>query len=82
MDCAVRRDDAYLFIERAASEEHAADQLAFPGGKVENPPDGADALAATARREVREETGVAVEYLGDERVNARTTSFDHSINDD
>ena len=61
VDCAVRRDDAYLFIERAASEEHAADQLAFPGGKVENPPDGADALAATARREVREETGVAVE---------------------
>ena len=39
VDCAVRRDDAYLFIERAASEEHAAGQPAFPGGKVENPPD-------------------------------------------
>jgi len=61
VDCAVRREDAYLFIERAASEEHAAGQLAFPGGKVEDPPDGEDALAATARREVREETGVAVE---------------------
>lgn len=60
VDCAVARDDEYLFIERAASEEHAADQLAFPGGKLESPPDGADAIAATARREVREETGVEV----------------------
>ena len=61
VDCAVVRGSEYLFIERAASEEHAAGQLAFPGGKLEEPPDGADAIATTARREVREETGVAVE---------------------
>jgi 8-oxo-dGTP diphosphatase len=60
VDCAVARGDEYLCIERAASEEHAAGQLAFPGGKLEDPPDGTDAIAATACREVREETGVEV----------------------
>lgn len=60
VDVAVARGGEYLFVERAASESHAAGSLAFPGGKVEGPPDDADAIAATARREVREETGVAV----------------------
>jgi len=60
VDCAVRRGDEYLFVERAASEEHAAGQLAFPGGKLEAPATAEDAVAATARREVREETGVEV----------------------
>jgi len=60
VDCAVRRGEEYLFVERAASEEHAAGQLAFPGGKLEDPPAGEDAVAATARREVHEETGVEV----------------------
>lgn len=56
----------YLLIERAADEEHAAGSLAFPGGKVENPPEGEDAIEATARRELREEVGIevgAVEYV-------------------
>ena len=60
VDCAVRRGAEYLFVERAASEDHAAGQLACPGGKLEDPPAGEDAVAATARREVREETGVEV----------------------
>jgi len=60
VDCAVRRDEEYLFVERAAGEEHAAGQLAFPGGKLEAAPAAEDAIAATARREVREETGVEV----------------------
>lgn len=70
VDCAVERDGAYLFIERAASEEHAAGSLAFPGGKVESPPETGDAVAATARREVREETGVRVD--GVEYVHSNT----------
>jgi len=61
VDCAVRRGEEYLFVERAASEEHAGGQLAFPGGKLEDPPAGEDAVAATARREVREETGIEVQ---------------------
>ena len=32
VDCAAARGDEYLFVERAASEEHAAGQLSFPGG--------------------------------------------------
>jgi 8-oxo-dGTP diphosphatase len=60
VDCAVHRDGEYLFIERAAGEEHAAGLLSFPGGKVEDPPADADAFAATAAREVREEVGVEV----------------------
>lgn len=61
VDVAVARAGEYLFIERAAGESHAAGTLAFPGGKVEDPPDEDDPIAATARREVSEETGVTVE---------------------
>lgn len=60
VDVAVLRDGEYLFVERAASEEHAAGLLSFPGGTLEDPPADEDAVAATARREVREETGVEV----------------------
>ena len=70
VDGAVERDGGYLFIERAAGEEHAAGSLAFPGGKLEAPPGTDDALAATARRELAEEVGVEV---GDvEVVTSRT----------
>ena len=66
VDVAVHDDDTYLLIERAASEDHAAGQLAFPGGKLEAPPGTDGAIAATARREVREEVGLElgpVEYV-------------------
>jgi len=65
VDAAVVRDGEYLVIERSAEEEHAAGTVAFPGGKVEQT-EGFDAIENTARREVREETGVevgAVEYV-------------------
>ena len=65
VDAAVVRGDDYLVIRRSAEEEHAADTLSFPGGKVEPDATG-DALRETARREVREEVGVdvgAVEYV-------------------
>lgn len=62
VDVAVARGDDYLFIERAESEAHAAGSLAFPGGKVEDPP-ADDPIEATAVREVREEVGVAVEDI-------------------
>ena len=60
VDGVVVRDGEYLFIERGADEDHAAGLLGFPGGKVERPPDGGDALAETARRELFEEVGVEV----------------------
>ena len=60
VDGVVVRDGEYLFIERGADEDHAGGLLSFPGGKVERPPDGEDAVAATARRELREEVGVEV----------------------
>lgn len=66
VDAVVVRDDEYLLVERAASEDHAAGLLGFPGGKLEEPPAGEDAVAATAAREVREEVGVevgSVDYL-------------------
>ncbi|MEF8776877.1 MAG: NUDIX domain-containing protein [Haloarculaceae archaeon] len=60
VEAAVVRNGTYLCIERSAQEEHAAGQLGFPGGKVEQPPGNADPVEATARREVREEVGVEV----------------------
>lgn len=65
VDAAVARGDEYVVVERSAEEAHAAGLLAFPGGKVEQR-EGADAVEATARREVREEVGVevgSVEYV-------------------
>jgi len=74
VDGAVERDGEYLFIERAASEEHAGGSLAFPGGKLEAPPDTDDALAATARRELAEEVGVEVGAV--EVITSRTFEAD------
>ncbi|MFB6072940.1 MAG: NUDIX hydrolase [Halobacterium sp.] len=65
VDAAVVRGDEYLVVERSSEEDHAAGAVAFPGGKVE-PDVGAGAVEETARREVREETGVevgSVEYV-------------------
>ena len=59
VDAAVVQGDDYLVIERSSEEEHAAGTVAFPGGKVEQT-QGFDAIENTARREVREETGVEV----------------------
>ncbi|WP_254864610.1 NUDIX hydrolase [Halovivax gelatinilyticus] len=60
VDAAVFDDGEYLFIERSADEDHAAGQLAFPGGKLEASPETTDAIERTARREVVEEVGVEV----------------------
>jgi len=59
VDAAVVRGEEYLVVERSSEEEHAAGTVAFPGGKVEQT-QGFDAIENTARREVREETGVRV----------------------
>lgn len=61
VDCAVVRDDSYLVIRRSEEEDHAAGLWGFPGGKLEAPPGTSGAIRRTARREVREETGVRVE---------------------
>jgi len=63
VDVAVARDGNYLLIERSAQEEHGAGLLAFPGGKLEADPGEREVLRATARREVREETGVEIERV-------------------
>lgn len=60
VDGAVVRGDEYLLIERGGDETHAAGTLAFPGGKLEAPPETEDAIAETARRELREEVGIEV----------------------
>lgn len=60
IDGAVVRDGAYLCIERGTDETHAAGIIGFPGGKLEADPAGEDPIAATARRELREEVGLTV----------------------
>jgi 8-oxo-dGTP diphosphatase len=60
VEAAVHRDGEYLLVERTEGEEHAAGHLALVGGTVEPDEAGEDVLAATARREVREVTGVEV----------------------
>jgi len=56
-------DGRYLLVIRGAEEEVAPGALALPGGKVECSAPLDDALEETARREVREETGVEVEDI-------------------
>lgn len=63
VDVAVVRDGEYLLIERGEDEDHGAGLLAFPGGKLEADPGDRGVLCATARREVREETGVETERV-------------------
>lgn len=59
----VRDDGRYLMVVRSTEEEVAPGALALPGGKVEAGAPLDDALEETARREVREETGVEVEEV-------------------
>ena len=58
--CAVLRGERILMIVRGAGVKHAPGVLAFPGGKVEIDDGPADVLEAAVRREVLEETGIAV----------------------
>jgi 8-oxo-dGTP diphosphatase len=67
---AVVRDGEYLPVERAADEAHASGLLAFPGGRVEPPPDGDASIEATARRELAAEVGLEVGTV--EYVHGRT----------
>lgn len=71
---AVVRDGEYLLVERAADEEHASGLLAFPGGKVEQPPGGEETIEATVRHELDEEVGVDVGTI--EYVTSRTFEAD------
>lgn len=63
VDIAVVDDDQYLFIERSQDKDHAAGMLAFPGGRVEQPPGGTETIEQTARRELSEEVGVEAESI-------------------
>lgn len=74
VDCAVVEDGEYLLIERAASEGHAGGTLASPGGTVDDPPADVDPVVATARRELREEVGLAVGAV--DYVTSRTFETD------
>jgi 8-oxo-dGTP diphosphatase len=53
----------YLLGKRAENEEHAAGEWSFVGGKVESVGADDSVLAATARRECREEVGVELRDL-------------------
>ena len=57
----LHRGGRWLLIRRGDAEAHAAGTLAGVGGKVEAPALGPEVLEATARREVREEIGVALD---------------------
>lgn len=61
VEAAICRGDRWLLIERSAAESHAAGTLALVGGKVEGRGAGAQILEATARREIAEEVGLAID---------------------
>jgi 8-oxo-dGTP pyrophosphatase MutT (NUDIX family) len=63
VEAAVVNAGRYLMVVRSEQESHAAGALSFPGGKVEFTEPLADVLEATARREVREETGVEIDAI-------------------
>jgi 8-oxo-dGTP diphosphatase len=60
---AVFKDGRYLMIVRGKNESHAPGALSFPGGKLEEDDGPADALESALRREIAEESGVAVRKM-------------------
>ena len=60
VEAIVLHEGRYLMVVRSERETHAAGALSFPGGKVELDGPLPNILEETARREVNEETGVAV----------------------
>lgn len=61
---AILKDGRYLMVVRGEAETHARGALTFPGGKVEAAGDFQDVLEGTLRREIREEVGVEVDWVG------------------
>ncbi|MDQ3654409.1 MAG: NUDIX domain-containing protein [Chloroflexota bacterium] len=61
VEVAVVRDGRYLATIRASGESHGAGWLGFPGGKVDPDPGTQNMLEQTARREVVEEVGLALD---------------------
>jgi 8-oxo-dGTP diphosphatase len=61
VEAVVTDGERYLMAVRSEQEEHAPGGLTFPGGKVESAGASNHILEETARREVREETGVEVD---------------------
>ena len=61
VEVAVVREGRYLAIVRGEGEEYGAGWLGFPGGKVECDGPAQDTLEETARREVLEEVGLAID---------------------
>lgn len=59
VEAALYDDGRVLLAERAASEDHAAGELALVGGTVERDA-AAPTLTGTLRRECREEVGVEI----------------------
>jgi 8-oxo-dGTP diphosphatase len=60
VEVAVVWEGRYLLLTRAEGESFAAGLLSPPGGKVEDAGNADDILERTARREVREETGLEI----------------------
>ena len=58
--CAVMRGERILMIVRGYGVSNAPGVVAFPGGKVEIEDGPSDVLESAVRREVFEETGIAV----------------------
>lgn len=74
---AVIRGGEFLLIERASEEAHAGGSLAFPGGKVEQPPGCEAPIEATARRELAEEIDIEVGNV--EYLHSRTFETDTGV---
>jgi 8-oxo-dGTP diphosphatase len=58
VEIVVVRDDRFLMIVRSGDEDFGGGWLTFPGGKLDWDGPCADALEATARRELVEEVGI------------------------
>lgn len=61
VEVAIVREGRYLAIVRGDGEEYGVGWLGFPGGQVERERDTQDILERTARREVMEEVGLALD---------------------
>lgn len=63
VNAAIIKNGEMLIIQRSDREKHQAGKWCLPGGKLEETEEVIDSLEKTAKREIKEETGINIEPL-------------------
>jgi len=76
VNVAVEKNNKILLVQRAMEEKHEPGKWCIPGGKLEFTGNFFEALEETAKREVREETGIEIK---DDLVFLCNNTFNHRV---